>query len=100
MSWGASGCATSPVTYPIPCVSTLCQEKPALPGVTKPTETNTRRLAFSALKLAATVAEPAETALNSPEEETLTTEAGATLHVALAVMSLVVLSLYVTMAAS
>jgi len=81
-------------------VSTLSQEKPALPGVTNPIETNTRRFASSALKVAATVPEPAEVALSSPELETLTTEAGVTLHVALAVTSLVLLSLYVTMAVS
>jgi uncharacterized membrane protein (DUF485 family) len=52
------------------------------------------------LKVAATVAEPAETALSSPELETLATEAGVTLQFALVVTSFVVLSLYVTMAAS
>ena len=70
------------------------------PGVTNPTETNTRRLALNELKVAATVAEPAETALSSPEMETPATADGAALHVALVVTSLVVLSLYVTMAES
>jgi hypothetical protein len=52
------------------------------------------------LNVAATVTEPAETALSIPEAETLATEAGAMAHVALAVTSLVLASLYVTMAAS
>jgi hypothetical protein len=84
----------------MPCVLTLSQEKPALPGVTNPTETNTLRLALSGLKAAATVAEPAETAVSNPELETLATDAGVTLQVALAVTSLVVLSLYVAMTVS
>jgi hypothetical protein len=52
------------------------------------------------LNVAATVTEPAETALSIPEAETLATEAGVALQAAPVVTSLVVLSLYVTMAAS
>jgi hypothetical protein len=81
-------------------VSTLSHEKPVLPGVTNPIVTNTRRLALNELNVAATVTEPAETALSIPEAETLATEAGVALQAAPVVTSLVVLSLYVTMAAS
>jgi hypothetical protein len=81
-------------------VSTLSHENPALPGVTNPTETNTRKSALSELKVAATVAEPVEMAVSNPELETPATDAGVVLQVAVAVTSLVVLSLYVTIALS
>jgi len=84
----------------MPWVSTLSHENPAFPGVTNPTETNTCRLALSESKVAATVAEPLETAVSNPELETPATDAGVELQVAAAVTSLVVLSLYVTMALS
>ena len=56
--------------------------------------------ALSESKVAATVAEPLETAVSNPELETPATDAGVELQVAAAVTSLVVLSLYVTMALS
>jgi len=81
-------------------VFTLSHEKPESPGVTNPTETNALAVPLSDLKVAVTVTAPAEAAVSTPALDTLATAEGATLQVALAVTSLVELSLKVQIAPS
>jgi len=81
-------------------VFTLDHENPAAPGVTNPAETNVCTFPLRELKVAVTVAEPAETAVSTPALDTEAIADGVTLHVAEVVTSLVELSLKVQIAAS
>ena len=93
MSFGANGCATIPVTYPMPCVFTLFHEKPANPGVAGLVVTNTGRCAVNELYVAVMVVAPFAFAVSPPDAETLAAGFAGALHAAVAVTSLVVLSL-------
>jgi hypothetical protein len=84
----------------MPCVLTLAHENPASPGVTRPADTNTFAVLFSDEYVAVTVAEPRATAVSMPDVDTLATEAGVTLHIAVVVTSCVLPSLNVQIAAS
>jgi hypothetical protein len=73
-------------------VLTLSHEKPDNPGVTNPAETNAWILPLKELEVAVTTAEPAETAVSRPVLEIVAIAGGVALQVALAVTSLVELS--------